>query len=222
MKTIFNKQFFKNEILHIVVLVILFGVGGYFLYQNQHQQIDNLTNQNGKLNTTNKTQAKQINSLQSNSDSLSKQNVTLQNEVTAYKKVTSVVVPQPSYALKVNSVKQYFSPALLADNTYTLLVIDVSVTNTGKATGYVSPSDFVVKDSNNVSQQTIDQWYGANEDVYLPPPQPTELSAQSLNAGDTVRGSLVFHTLTSQTSFVLTYNSSNTPITVNGQLTTQG
>lgn len=219
MKTIFNRRLFKSEILHVIVLIALFAVAGYTIYQSQYRQVNSLADKNSKLDAANKAQEKQISELQSKSDSLSKQNVALQNQVATYKNVSSVVVPQPSYTAKVNSVKQYYPPALLADHTYTLLVIDVSITNTGSATGYVNPSDFIVKDSSSVSQQTLSQWYGRSQSAYLPPPQPTELGSQSLNAGDTVRGSIVFHTLTSQTSFTMTYNNQDIPISVDGQLT---
>jgi hypothetical protein len=222
MKSIFTKRLVRSEIFHMVLIVLLAGVGGYALYHNQHEKVVKLASANTKLSSANKSQATKIMSMQTSADNLSKQNVELQNQISEYKKKTSIKVSQPVYSLSVNSVKQYFSPALLADDTYTLLVVDVSIKNTGNAAGYVSPSDFTLKDNDNVSQQTVDEWAGHNQNVYLPPPQPVKLSSQRIDVNDTVRGSLVFHVLTSQTSFILKYNSKSLPVTVTGKLTTQG
>lgn len=221
MKTFLNKQIWKSEILHIIIIVLLFAVAGYYLYQNHHHQVDSLTSKNNQLSSADKNQSEKINFLQSNTDTLTQKNVALQNQVDAYKKVTSVNVPQASYALKVNGVKQYSYPALLPDDTYTLLLVDVSITNNGKATGFVSPSEFTLKDTNNESQQSLTQWSGTFQSIYIPRSFPVQLGSQSLNVNETMHGSLVFHTPTDTTSFVLSYNNQNYPLTVDGKLTPQ-
>ena len=221
MKTILNKQIWKSEILHIIIIVLLFTGAGYYLYQNQHQQVDSMASKNNQLNSANKSQSDKISYLQSNTDTLTQKNVALQNQVDAYKKVTSVDVPQASYTLRVNNVKQYSYPALLPDDTYTLLLVDVYITNTGKATGYVAPSDFTLKDTNNESQESLTQWAGTFESIYIPHSFPVQLGTESVNVNDTAHGTLIFHTPADTTSFVLSYNNQKYPLTADGKLTPQ-
>lgn len=218
MKYIISKKFLYNEVLHLILLVVAVGAGGYALYHNQHQKVLDLTSKNGMLSSVNSAQNSKISDLQTSTIDLTKQNVVLQNEVDEYRKTSTTKIPQPVYSLQINSVKQYSPPALFADDTNTLLVLDVSITNSGNAAGYINPSDFIVKDNNNVAQQTLSQIFGGNQSAYLPPPQPSELSGQTIGAGDTTRGSLVFYTLTSQTSFTVKYNGQSLPITVSGRI----
>jgi hypothetical protein len=119
----------------------------------------------------------------------------------------------PTYNLTINSAKdRTIVEAGFEDDVNKYLYITMTVKNTSSSDGYISYSDFQLKNSSNEKRPNYKEH--PHYTNYYDPSGSAELLAQSLSAGDTAKGTLLFIVGVNDKDFTLEFNNKTYNISV--------
>ena len=179
-----------KSITMALLAIILMGGAAYGTYYWQHKKVTD-------LNT-------KINNLNSQISSLNKQ-------IADSKQSTQTIAP----TITVNHASRF---ELFSSGTKDYVAINVSIKNASSSAVKLATTDFKLKDAqNNVYKSYMDVLNGHADDSAIQQALPsgdTLFSDQSLAAGESVNGSLVFSAANTLSTFSLVYGSNTYKVTV--------
>lgn len=218
----------KNKPVHwyrqrkpLTIVVLLFVLSLIALSGSQYIRATNLQADNkNKSNTLDnlkddlKIKQARTTELESQTTDLNEKITVLEATLKGLKEGPGSDYKVPTYDLEINNVRaETIFVTGMEDENNKYLYVTVTVTNTSSSEGYISPLDFILKNSEGEKRPNYKEHSYYNS--YYDKAGSVELMSQPLTGGDTTKGTLLFIVGKNDQGFTLRYNNETHNISPN-------